>query len=51
MNHDQLTKLCTLAIEKKMLDELIIDPTFIDRVIDLFSNTKNRNIDLKYKVL
>ncbi|XP_022161669.1 zinc finger MYM-type protein 1-like isoform X2 [Myzus persicae] len=51
MTHDQLTNLCTLAIEKKMLDELIIDPTFIDIVIDLFSNIKNRNIDLKYKVL
>jgi len=51
MNHDRPTNLCTLAIEKNILDELIIDPTFIDRVIDLFSNTKNRNIDLKYKVL
>jgi len=51
MNHDRLTNLGTLAIEKNILDELIIDPTFIDRVIDLFSNTKNRNIDLKYKVL
>ncbi|XP_016661890.1 zinc finger MYM-type protein 1-like [Acyrthosiphon pisum] len=51
MNHDRPTNLCTLAIEKNILDELIIDPTFIDRVIDLFSNIKKRNIDLKYKVL
>jgi len=51
MNNDRLTNLCTLAIEKSILDELIIDPTFIDRVIDLFSKTKHRNIDLKYKVL
>lgn len=51
MDHNRLTNLCTLAIEKKMLGELMIDPTFIDKVIDLFANIKNRRIDLKYKVI
>lgn len=51
MNYNQLTNLCTLAIEKKMLGELIIDPTFIDRVIDTFSKTNNRKITLTYKVI
>lgn len=51
MNHNKLTNLCTLAIEKKMLSELIIDPTFIDRVIDTFSKTNNRKITLTYKAI
>lgn len=51
MNHDRLSNLCTLAIEKKFLGELATDPTFIDSVIDVFSKTKNRRIELNYKVI
>jgi hypothetical protein len=31
--------------------ELSTDPTFIDEVIDLFAKTKNRKIDLIYKII
>lgn len=50
MTHDRFSNLCTMAIEKKMLSELATDPTFIDNVIDLFSKTKIRKIDLTYKL-
>ncbi|KAF0706142.1 Zinc finger MYM-type protein 1 [Aphis craccivora] len=48
MTHDRFLNLGTIAIEKKILSELATDPTFIDNVIDLFSKTKNRKIDLIY---
>lgn len=51
MNNDRLSNLSSLAIEKQMLSELSTDPTFIDEVIDLFAKTKNRKIDLIYKII
>lgn len=51
MNQGQLINLCTLVIGKKILDELIIDPSIIDMVIDLFSKTKNRKINLTFSHL
>lgn len=51
MNNDRLSNLSSLAIEKQMLSELSTDPTFIDDVIDLFAKTKNRKIDLIYKII
>jgi len=51
MNNDRLSNLSSLAIEKQMLNELSTDPTFIDEVIDLFAKTKNRKIDLIYKII
>jgi len=51
MNNDRLLNLSSLTIEKQMLNELSTDPTFIDEVIDLFAKTKNRKIDLIYKII
>jgi hypothetical protein len=50
MTHDRFSNLCTMVTEKKMLSELVTDPIFIDNVIDLFSKTKNKKIDLTYKL-
>lgn len=51
INQDQFSNLCTLAIEKNLLGELVIEPTFIENVIDIYSKKKNRSIDLTYKVV
>jgi len=51
MNNDRLLNLSSLTIEKQMLNKLSTDPTFIDEVIDLFAKTKNRKIDLIYKII
>lgn len=51
MNNDRMSNLSSLTIEKQMLNELSTDPTFIDEVIDLFAKTKNRKIDLIYKII
>lgn len=42
MDNDRLTNSSNLAIEKKLLSELYIDPACVDRVIDVFSLKKKK---------
>jgi hypothetical protein len=45
INNGRLSNLLSSAIEKQMFKELGADSTFIDEVINLFAETKNRKID------
>lgn len=47
MNKDRLSNLWSLAIEKQMLKKNVADPAFIDEVINLFAEMKNRKIDFQ----
>lgn len=49
MANERLSNLNTLAIEKKLLKELSSDQSFIDKIINVFSEKKNRRIELIYK--
>lgn len=49
MSDNRLSCLSILAIEKKLLSEMSVNSAFLERVIDLFAEKKNRRIELIYK--
>lgn len=51
MLNDRLSNLSMMTIEKNLLEELSRDPCFIENVIDLYADKKNRRIDLMYKAI
>jgi len=49
MTNELLSSLSSLAIEKNLPGDMAKDPTFVDSVIDEFSDKKDRRIELVYK--
>lgn len=49
ISQNRLSSLAVMSIEKGLIENLKNTEVFYDPVIDIYSNLKNRNIDLQYK--